>query len=326
MIVDVSVVIPCRESIEHLSALINALLKGDALPKEIIIVDSTDTSIISIKDIDYIVGDKLISSLVKKVPNAYPGKARNIGVQLAKNNLIGFLDVKTIPNKNWLSSSIELLTLNQQASGVWGMTKYQVSNKKEWIIRCATFGENPVKTVPGTIMRIHDINKVGNFLPTTRAGEDTDWIKRSQLQQIYMLDSKSPLVYKGLLNFGFGALFAKWFRNYTHSAKLPYLYAHKNIYYHGVVLIGLLTAFNWNWVVANWDIESNFYIPHITKGALISLSFIYVLIRGVLLPIRKGCKVGEVLPLNWIYIFIVSMVLDVVKVLGFLKASLYRAE
>ena len=249
MIFNLSIIIPCQENSEQLIALINAILSGNILPKEIIIIDTSNSGEICNKDINSLIDSRDISLILEKAPNAYPGMARNIGLQIAKNSLVGFLDVKTIPENNWLSSSLELMNMNKSVSGVWGMTEYQVSNKKEWLIRCATFGEKPLKTVPGTIMKIQDINKVGNFLPTTRAGEDTDWMKRLKLQQIKMIDPKSTLLYKGLLNIDFRTLIAKWFRNYTHAAKLPYLYAHKSIYYHGIVLMGLIVAFNWNWVV-----------------------------------------------------------------------------
>ena len=39
----------------------------------------------------------------KKIEESFPGRARNLGVQIASEKYVVFLDSKTIPNRNWLS-------------------------------------------------------------------------------------------------------------------------------------------------------------------------------------------------------------------------------
>ncbi len=317
----ISIIIPYKENIEFLEITLKNLITGEMLPDEIIIIDTS-----GIQKNDYLkkICDKYAIIKIIKKNGAYPGLARNIGIENSFNDLIGFLDTRTVPSLQWLSSSYKLLIADENISGVYGRTEYYSTNEKSKLIKFSTYGMLPLITVPGMLIKRNAIIKIGNFIPTTRAGEDADWMMRLHLQKIKMIEPIYPVTYYGLDEIEYVDLFLKWIRNYMHSSNLPYLHAHKSIYYHGVVIIILIGAFNWNWLMAGWNMESDLYIPHITKLIGLILVSTYSIIRGVILPYKKGVNLTSLMPFRWLHITLISSALDFAKMLGFLISTVNR--
>ena len=85
----ISVVIPTYNDFNQLLFVIRGVNEQDYKPKEIIIVDSSNDDLIN----NYVKGySGSIPINYYKVKSAYPGKARNIGVQKANGEWIAFLD------------------------------------------------------------------------------------------------------------------------------------------------------------------------------------------------------------------------------------------
>ena len=150
-----------------------------------------------------------------------------------------------------------------------------------------------------------------------RAGEDGDWMSRADLQNINISTPKEFLKYNKLNHESLNILIKKWFRNYIYGAKLPYIKVHKDYYYYVISFIAVLLAFNWNRVVAAWNEDISFYIPSITKISLLLIVIIYIFIRGVFLPRKKGVKLNFIFPINFILIALLSGFLDLTKALAF---------
>lgn len=321
MIIKISIIIPFKENFKCLNDTLGNLMAGDALPNEVIIIDTSSGEI----DVQF---QSIVNSYnlvrVIKANGAYPGQARNIGIDSSVGDLLGFLDTRTVPSKKWLSSSLKILYTNSNISGVYGNTAYHTSNIKSNLIKYSTYGVTPLITVPGMLIKRIAVIKIGNFIPSTRAGEDADWMMRLHLQKIIMSKPEYTLTYYGLDEIGFGNLFFKWIRNYKHSSNLPYLNAHKSIYYHGFILLILIVSFNWNRLIAGWDIESDLYVPHITKVSIFLIFFMYAVIRGFILPLKKGVKVNSLIPVGWFFVTLISIVLDFAKLCGFLAGSIAR--
>ena len=110
----------------------------------------------------------------------------------------------------------------------------------------------------------------------------------------------------------------KWYRNNSFASPLPYLKPHKDIYFYLVSIVAVLIAYNWNNLFAAWDLDSMLYIPNITKITAGFFFTVYYITRSFLFPFKKGLKAKDLLPINHFQIFLLSFLLDLVKITAFL--------
>jgi glycosyltransferase involved in cell wall biosynthesis len=316
MIRDVSLIIPSQNAEKNLFKLLKCIPDWDIIPNEIIIVDSSDDKLIVPSYFNIFVENNNIKLSIIYGKSLYPGHARNIGINSSNNNLIAFLDTSTIPKRTWLSSGLEIVS-TQNSAGVWGKTHYEADKFFTKIYRASTFGNKPIKTFPGSILKKNVFNRCGLFIETTRAGEDGDWISRSIVHGLNISIPNEFLTYGKLNEVNAKQILKKWFRNYSHASQLPSAKAHRDFYYYGISFFAVLVAFNWNAVLASWDRESSLYIPNITKISVLMLLISYTFIRGIIIPRRKGVSLKFIFPINFIFISFFSALLDFVKVLAF---------
>ena len=104
-----------------------------------------------------------------------------------------------------------------------------------------------------------------------------------------------------------GLEYYKWQRQLAIFIALPYF---------------IIIAYNWNWLVAGWQVNSLFYIPHITKIVIIIPLLIYFFYRGIFLPRKKGLKLFPgILPLRCLLLFFVGAILDMAKLYAFMTLN-----
>jgi glycosyltransferase involved in cell wall biosynthesis len=324
MIRDVSLIIPSQNAEKKLFKLLKSIPDWDTIPNEIIIVDSSDDKLIIPNCFNIFVKNDNINLSIIYGKSLYPGHARNIGINSSNNNLLAFLDTSTTPRRAWLSSGLEIIS-TQNSAGVWGKTYYEADKLLTKIYRASTFGEKPIKTFPGSILKKNVFNRCGLFIETTRAGEDGDWISRCTAHGLKISIPYEFLNYGELNEVSSQQIVKKWFRNYSHSSQLEYSKAHRNLYYYGITFLAVLVAFNWNAVLASWDSESALYVPNITKISISMLFISYILIRGIFIPRRKGVSLKFIFPINFIFISFFSGVLDFVKILAFAFAKFTKS-
>jgi len=101
---DISVVIPVQNNEKYLMEILHGVDNQSLLPREIVTVDSSSNNKISnfINEWNGAVPIKHI-----KVDSAYPGDARNIGVEIVKREWVAFLDSATVPEHDWLERCVE---------------------------------------------------------------------------------------------------------------------------------------------------------------------------------------------------------------------------
>jgi energy-converting hydrogenase Eha subunit A len=88
-----------------------------------------------------------------------------------------------------------------------------------------------------------------------------------------------------------------------------------------LLVIAILTTgliYNWNLIFAHFDVESVFYIPHITKIYVASLFLLSIVFRGIIRPLRRKVECSFIFPVNWIIIGLIGVTLDIVKAPGFI--------
>ena len=121
----VSIVILCvNETQCILKNLLDSVVDQTVKPAEIILIDASKNKLF--KDLFYSY-ETSIHKLYHSEPGSYPGNSRNIGVSLASSELIGFLDIKTIPSKDWLNSYIGYIE-DANCDLIFGETYFHASS------------------------------------------------------------------------------------------------------------------------------------------------------------------------------------------------------
>lgn len=316
----VSLIIPVQNDQDRLPTLLQDVLAQEAKPFELLIVDSSEQSLELDGATRNAFGDANIALRYIHSEPLNPGAARNLGIQRSTGEWIAFLDAKTLPPGNWLQGAWGEVE-RAKSMGVFGKTLYAADSRLEKWIRAATYGVNPVVTIPGSLFKREVFSIVGSFIPTIVAGEDTDWMLRARLHGVD-LSRSSPvsLKYIGLIGMKFPSLLRKWWRNYRACRDIPYLSDHKAIYLFFFNLFVIFIAMHWNAAVAHWDESSTVYISHITKLTIGLIAACYIGYRGFYLPLRRGASLGYLMPLEWVFVFGVGFSIDVVKLLAFLPS------
>lgn len=317
--INISVVIPCRfEDEKYLSSLLSqtSFLRADV--SEIIIIAN------GCKDREFTFVDMYHGITVHYVSQPLmPGAARNYGLSLVKTNYIAFLDVKTIPPIDWISSSKKLIINSGNSSGMLGRVSYFAPTFSSKCFLLATYGLRPLFCIPGSVLHLQTFNTVGRFLPYTRAAEDVEWMKRASSMGYYLYNKDAPIhLYRINSSPRLLSVVSKWFRNYRASSSISSIYyVQKTLYFFFAALLALMVALVWNWQIADWNEASVLYIPFVFRGVLLFLVLSYVFVRGLLFPLRKGAILDPSFPLIALSVLSISFILDVVKLFAF--ASVY---
>ena len=314
---NISVVIPSNHSHQDLVKVVRAISNQIVKPTEIVIVDSSAERGTCPSEISALCAVCGVYLIYEYRVSALPGEARNIGISRVNTELIALLDVQTIPRPHWLETSLKILSI-QDVSGVWGSTCFSAESKFERLVRDGLFGLLPRKTLPGSVFRRDVFENAGKFVDWVRAGEDTEWMLRVEVLKIKVGNTtNTSLDYIGLIGSDAKQLMKKWHRNYTMSRELPHFFPQKLLLWLTFYPMVTLIAFNWNYLVADWRMDSPLYLGHVTKMMATLPIFIYVITRGLVMPLKRGVGVWRLLPIRFVGILLVCSVADVVKLLVF---------
>ena len=315
--IGISVVIPCNHGHDELLKIVHAICSQLLKPVEIVIVDSSNSAVycpIALVDLCATTGIRLV---YERRALAFPGDARNIGLGLAGAELIAFVDVQTIPHPEWLEASLDLL-ISQGVAGVYGATSFKANTTFERLVRDGFYGALPRKTLPGCLFKREVFGRVGQFIDWVRAGEDTEWMLRLELLRVPVVCPPNTLIdYVGLIGLDARKLLKKWYRNYTSSRVLPHFFPQKLLLWLVLYPLLILIAFNWNYLIADWRMDSPLYIGHVTKIVAILPIVVYVLVRGLILPLNRGVSIWRLIPIRFLTVAIVCFIADAIKVLVF---------
>lgn len=314
---DISVIIPCSHGHHHLQKTLRAVCGQTVKPYEIIIVDTSAGSGVCSEEIITLCNSNRIRLIYEKHNQAFPGEARNIGLGLANGEIIAFIDVQTIPKLLWLEASLKVLA-SHDVAGVWGATCFSYENRFERLVRDGFYGVLPRKTLPGSVFRREIFDIAGQFVAWVRAGEDTEWILRIEMLRIHIVNPSQALIdYVGLIGLDMKTLLKKWFRNYATARDLPHFFPQKLFLWLVLYPLLILTAFNWNYLIADWRMDSPLYIGHVTKIVAILPCLGYSVVRGIVLPLQRGVGIRRLLPTRFLAITLLCFMADAIKVISF---------
>jgi len=382
---NISVIIPFNDSKDALRKALQSLIYQTLKPNEIVIVNSTqsDDSIEVINEFK-----NSIDIIDYHEDYAYPGKARNIGVSIANNEWIAFLDIQTTPDSVWLEN-VHKMTTECKYDCVLGLTRIDATNYFQRMLRAASYGRVDYPTIPGSIIKKDIFNTVGGFNDNVRAGEDIEWRERLKKQGLRVgIPEASLLNYKGLKN-DIKSVIKKYFIAAYHTAHVDIQSNIKAIYfsifillfsiilikwnyiigfseenmlfiphitkiyllcisiflmfYHiiniflkkikiNVTILNVLKIifiilfsgliFNWNRIFAKWVEDAVWYFPHISKIYVSFLFIVSVSFRGIIMPLKKKVQTNYLFPINWIFVGILGLILDLTKAPGYIYGGM----
>jgi len=287
-LLDICVVVPVQNNEKYLSAIFHGVDNQSLPPREIVIVDSSSNNKIS----------NLINEWNGKIPvkyikidSAYPGDARNIGVEIVKREWVAFLDSTTVPEHDWLERCAEM-AIEKKVDFVVGLTIFEADTYFKKLLRATTYGCSPCGTLPGSIMKKEVFEKSGGFIPSIRSSEDIELIERIKTLEVKMDTVKYPVTkYYGLPDNLWPAV-KKYYKFAMATAQTEVLKGQKKLYMSALLMLLTILTYKWNLFVVGWDKNSILYIPHITKIYLVSLVVLYVIFRGFLRPWNRKIKLG----------------------------------
>jgi len=317
----ISLIIPSNHRHDRLVELLDIVAKKSTLPSEIIIIDSSCDSGKCPQFLKTLCGDAGINLVYVAKDKIFPGAARNCGLDLATGDWIAFLDVRTHPQGDWLGLQLRFVSTNR-LSGSWGMTQFEANSDFTSLVRDGIYGKFPIRHLPGSLLHRDLIRRVGHFIPTIRAGEDGDWISRvTLLGESITAPPFLTTRYFGLFGMGLKDFIFKWLSYYGSTRSMPFHLPHK--FFLALISYLLLTAvaFNWNNLLADWNVNSPYYISNVTKISIAAPIVAYFLYRGIFLPLRRGVGIWQLFPLRFLQIGVICLVLDIVKSLSLIAPS-----
>ena len=266
-----SVVIPARNDKQSLQNVLSSINNQTLLPNQVIIVDSSTNEEVKKFIEDY---NDTIPIIYHHEQKAYPGKARNLGVELANGEWIAFLDSKTIPNGDWLER-YRYLVQAYHSDVVFGVTKFDAKSAFQKAIRATTYGKIGHHTVPGTLIKKKIFIDSGGFFEHVRMGEDIEWRDRLINNGLNIHKPDKPVVtYYGLSD-NFVSTINKYIKSAYHTARLNILMNVKDAYLSLVLVLSAIILPKWNYLIGGWD-SNPFFIHHVTKIYIISLVFLFL--------------------------------------------------
>jgi glycosyltransferase involved in cell wall biosynthesis len=147
----ISVCVTTLNEEESVGTLLEALLNQSKKPDEIVIVDgaSSDKTVLAIRH--YQKKDSRIKLLVEKSSRA---RGRNLGVEIAKNQVIAMTDAGCVPKNDWLER-LSVPFRNDQVDVVAGHYKMT--------------GDEPIRRAMSVFLGVQPEKFNINFIPSTRS-------------------------------------------------------------------------------------------------------------------------------------------------------------
>ena len=304
--INISIIIPVFTGHEYLKYLLPAINQQTLPPCEIVIVDSCSHT--EVKELIDNIHIEIPIQYHREDKRAFPGKARNIGISIAKHEYIAFLDCRTIPSDNWLHHYSQLIQENEVGM-IAGSIKVSAHTKFQWYMREASYGKRLYDHVPGMLMEKALFENIGGFVENLRMAEDQEWMKRLHKDRIEFVSAATPfLEYYGLPESLYSACL-KYLQSGYYTSFVTENY--KNLLYSALLIAAILVIPRWNFILEGWD-ASFFYIPNVTKIFFLILLSVLLIWRFIYFLVPRE------LPDN---IFVLSIKL---AVLGMVTMSVYN--
>jgi len=182
----ISVIIPAYNAANFISQTIESVLKQTFTDFELLVIDDGSTDDTLAVANQYALGDRRIQVLSQT--NRGVSATRNHGVQIAKGNIIAFLDADdlwfpdklaihiqhfhTNPNLAVSFSRVEFINFQGEPTGQLSTSRLTGLKAEDFLY------ENPTTTVSNIMARAQVFAEVGGFAEDMSYSEDLEWLFR----------------------------------------------------------------------------------------------------------------------------------------------------
>ena len=185
------------------------------------------------------------------------------------------------PDRDWL----ELSASTAEKSGaefVGALRTSDADTHFKQILRAATYGCSPIRSLAGSIVLKKTFEESGGFIWDVRAGEDLEWMNRLKSLGFKISWMSTPSIrYCGFVE-SLSKAVKKWHEYAFSNSVFEIRNNQKVIYMLALLSATFFFVYNWNAIFAEWDETSIYFLPNVTK-IFIFLSFLpYILFTGTL--------------------------------------------
>jgi len=299
----ISVIIPVFNDRNLLEKALVAIDLQILLPHEVVIVDSSSEDEIKA----YLDKSSFQFTVIyhKSPKRLFPYEASNLGVSLSSFNLVAFLDTKTIPKENWLSTYLEI-KIKKNADVVFGITKYLAKSYFQNLLRDSTYGRLGHETAPGSLISKKDFLQAGPIMIGVRSGGDLEWRNRLKDSKYNCITPKDiVLIYNELPNSLFKTL-KQFFLYQMYGAKVNIQKNVKDLFLGLTLIFSAILIPQWNGIVG-WE-DSPLYLPYITRIYAISLVIIlmayFIINRAIFRGLQSNFILNAAKTIIFIFLFL----------------------
>lgn len=262
--IKISVVLSIFGNDGDIDKTLTCLSNQTKMPDELLIVNSLHH--IEIDKIKQQFRDRLEISYIFSEQRLMPGGTRNLGLLKARFPIVAFIDSKTLPVQSWLENSIEQLS-SSKASIIFGKTQYIAHSEIQNIFILSTYGKDPVKSVPGTVLLKEVAKDLGEFDATVRAGEDLEW--KDKIYRSKTIKAEQSLN----VNMFYHMTSNNIFQEFSRSARYNWAAASANAQLNTRMLILGLCSLSLMMIASNWNrfLGGLLLVPNITKIYLLAM-------------------------------------------------------
>jgi glycosyltransferase involved in cell wall biosynthesis len=175
----VSVIIPVHNGERFLGDAVQSAVAQDHRPLEVIVVDDGST------DGSGMLADRLAAAhpevRATSQPNAGPAAARNLGITLARGDMVAFLDADDVWPPGSLSSRVRHLAEHPEVGCVLGRQEQVLEPgipEPAWLAPDPILGDPGGLNLVACLVRRSVLEDVGGFDPSYRVGEGLEWLGR----------------------------------------------------------------------------------------------------------------------------------------------------
>jgi glycosyltransferase involved in cell wall biosynthesis len=179
----VTVIIPVRDRSAMIVEAINSVLGQTCPPDEILVVDdgSVDGTVAAVETF----GDAVT---LLRADGVGPSGARNIGLDRATGEIIGFLDSDDLWLPTTVAAQTSLFEQRPDANAVWGLGQWQILAGGSAL---GPAGDGVIERISGPnsmMFRRSALERLGGFNPALRYAEDHDLMRRFRAAGMIMAE------------------------------------------------------------------------------------------------------------------------------------------